>query len=609
VAINNPFVPSEQYKQPEKKYSKGLERVRSVLQGMTLGTADEIGSGIAAAGVVATTDKGLGDLPAVYREMMGDLSADRSAYREDSPIESTALEIAGGVGTGIASGAKIAGTRAGKWAATNLPRWANASILGGAEAGIYGAASADPGERLERGATSAAIGAAAAPVAGLVLDKGAATIGAIGRWAKNKLGSTPKKEAISAIRAALAAEGLDPDEAVAIYQRIGPDAMLADVGENFRALSRAAVDNPGPAKAVARKTLDARQMGQQGRLLSAAESAVGQKADDLAGTVAAIAKRRADVAGPLYKQAFDSTPAISDPELAKVLSRPTMKSALRKAATVAGDMGDEFSEGSLKHLHYAKMALDKTIKDQKFPPHLMQLKRDLLNAMDAASPDYKAARAAFAGESELLDAATAGRAFLKTAPDKLDEVVTGMTQSELDLFKMGAMAGIQDLFDDTRLTHDAAAKLIAKPGTLKRLARVFGDEESATKFLEAAWREAEMGRTRAVLTGGSPTAERLAGQKWLEDAIQPESLSAFTGDPMSMVMAAAREVFSKKPLSQGALDELSQMLLTKGMPEAEVRRLLQSPRTVQVLQNLNREMISRSAAAGGVGPAFAGGEQ
>jgi hypothetical protein len=272
-------------------------------------------------------------------------------------------------------------------------------------------------------------------------------------------------------------------------------------------------------------------------------------------------------------------------------------------------MGDEFSEGSLKHLHYAKMARDKMAKDQKFPPHLMQLKRDLLNAMDAASPDYKAARAAFAGESELLDAATAGRAFLKTAPDQLDEIIGGMTAGEVDLFKMGAMAGIQDLFDDTRLTHDAAAKLIAKPGTLKRLARVFGDEKSAQKFLEAAWREAEMGRTRAVLTGGSQTSGNLSANKWLEDAIQPESLSALTGDPLSMVMAAAREVLGKKPLSQGALSELGQMLLTQGMPEAEVRKIMQSPRTIQVLQNLNREMISRSAAAGGVGPAFAGEDQ
>ena len=605
MAIDNPYVPSDQYKKPERKYSKGLERVRSVLQGITLGTADEIGAGIAAGAVVATTDKGLSDLPGIYREMMADLSADRAAYRDDAPIESTALEVAGGVGTGLASGAKVAGTRAGKWAATNLPRWANAAILGGAESGVYGFASADPGERAERGLQGAAIGAVAAPVAGLALDKGTATLGAITRWAKNKLGSTPKKEAISAIRAALQAEGLDPDEAIDIYRRIGPDAMLADVGENFRALSRAAVDNPGPAKAVARRALDARQMGQQGRLLSAAEAAVGQKADDLAGTVAAIAKRRSDVAGPLYKQAFDSTPAIDDPALTAILSRPSMKSALRKAATVAGDIGDDFSEGSLKHLHYAKMALDKMLKDQKFPPHLMQLKRDLLAAMDAASPDYRAARAAFAGESELLDAATAGRTFLKTPPDKLEEIVSGMTSSELDLFKMGAMAGIQDLFDDTRLTHDAAAKLIAKPGTLKRLAKVFGDEQSAQKFLEAAWREAEMGRTRAVLTGGSPTAERLAGQKWLEDAIQPESLSALTGDPMSMVMAAAREVLSKKPLSQGALDELGQMLLTKGMPETEIRRILQSPRTVQVLQNLDREMLSRGAAAGAVGPAFA----
>lgn len=598
--------PSAKYRKPDQTpYSKGLERVRAGLQGMTFGLADELGSGVAAGAVALTTDA---SFPDAYKEIMADLSSTRKQYRQDAPIESTAIEIAGGAATGMAGAGKLASTKLGQAAITNIPRWRLAAGLGAVEGGIYGAASADPGKRIEGGATGAAIGAIVAPAAGYGLDKGASTIGAITRWAKNKLGSTPKKEAIQAIRSALAAEGLDPDDAIAIYNRLGPSGMIADVGENFRALGRASIDTPGPAKAMARGALDSRQMGQQGRLLTAAEDATGKKADDLIGTVAAIAKRRAADADPAYTKAFASTPSIVDESLKKIIDRPSMKSAMRKAATIAGDMGDTFDPMSLKHLHYAKVALDKMLKDQKFPPHLMQLKKELLAAMDNASPEYGAARAAFAGESELIDAAMAGRTFLKTPPDELAALVKGMTPGEVDLFKMGAMAGIQDLFDNTRLTHDAAAKLIAQPATLKRLSSVFGDKASAEKFLQAAWREAEMGRTRAVIAGGSPTSQNLATQQWLGDAIQPETVSALTGDPLALVAAAAKELFAKKPLSPETLGEIGRMLMTQGMPEAEVRKILESPKTMQILQNLNREVLARGAAAGAAVPAFGLGE-
>ncbi len=583
------------------QYSRPVEAGRALTQGVTFGFGDEVGSGIAAGGVVATTDKSLSDLPQVYGEIMEDMKGRREAYSAENPVESLGLEMAGAVGTGVAGANKLMGTKAVQTLAANTPRWATASAMGGAEGALYGAGSADPGSRMQGAAIGGAVGAIAAPVAGLLLDKVAGGIQGVMRWAKNSLTKTPKNEAIQSIRTALQAEGLDPDDAIDIYRRLGPEATLADVGENFRALARASVDVPGPAKAQARNVMNARQMGQQGRLMSAAEEATGAKAAELTKTVKAIAERRAAEATPAYEAAW-AEDFVPSGDLAEILNRPAMKKALARASYVAGNMGDKFDPGTLKHLHYAKIALDDIVKREKFPRHLMQLKGDFLREIDAASPAYRAARAQFAGESDLLDAAIAGRGFLKAAPDELAETVAKMTPGEVDLFKLGAMSGIQDLFDDTRLTHDAASKLVLKPATLKRLATVFGDEESAKKFLEAAWRETEMGRTRAVLTGGSPTAERLAGQKWLEDAVQPESLTMFLEPKTAMVAEIAKAVFAKKPLSQEALGEISNMLLSKGIPEAEVRAILSSPKTMQILTNLNREMLSRAGAASAIGP-------
>lgn len=600
------FAAKVQELQPAKPgYNRMVEAGRKATKGLTLGWGDEIGGGIAALGVVGTTDKTLSDLPQVYGEIMDRMAAQESSYEADHPVEATLAEVAGGVGTGVAGGLKFAGSKLGQKALANAPMWASAAGVGAAEGGIYGAGESE--DRLRGGLQGAAIGGVMAPVGGAIVQKGGDVLGSITRWAKNKLTDTPKKQAIRAIRQALESSGMDPEEAVHIYSKLGKEATMADIDETFRATARAAVDVPGPAKSQARAMMNSRQMGQQSRLLEAAENAVGKRADDLAGTVASIAERRSQAAGPAYRQAFDETPIIDDEALIAVLDRPAMKSAMRKAKSFAENLGESFEPGSLEHLHYAKMALDKTLKQQKFPRDLMKLKTDLLRAMDDASPLYKQARDQFAGESELLDAAELGRKFLKTAPDELQASTVLMTQGEREMYELGAMAGIQDLFDRTQFTHDAARKLINNNATLKRLATVFGDEQKAKQFLTAAWREGEMGRTRAVLTGGSPTAERLAGQKWLEDSVQPETVMSFIqGDPtMAAVFAAAKEIFGKKPLSAQALGEIGDILIKQGMSEGEVRKILTAPKTMQFLTNFNQEFVTRAGTGGAVAP-FAG---
>lgn len=593
---------------PAKKYRRGLEATRAGLQGMTFGWSDEMGAAIAAPAVVATTEKTMADLPAIYTEMLAGQKQTREAYRDDRPIEATLAEVGGGIATGVAGGLKLAGTKMGQQFMANTPRWMQASALAAPQNALYGAGAADPGERLQEGAVRGLVGAVAAPVVGFAADKIGNFIGRIGAGIWNRLMMTPKREAIQAIRTALAAEGMDPDEAIAVYNRLGPNATMADIGENFRAAARVAVDVPGATKSQARQLMNERQMGQQGRLLKAAQEAVGQKADDLVSTVKQITTRRAEQATPAYEAAWADDFAPSE-ALTKVLDRPAMKSALAQAKNYALNMGDDFDPGTLKHLHYAKMALDKMIESKKtgigmsskkVAPDLVQVKNDLLREIDAASPAYRAARAQYAGESDLIEAAMAGRQFLKTAPDELKDIASAMTPGEKDMFKLGAMAGIQDLMDSVRYTHDATQRLIGNEAQLKRLANVFDSEAAAKKFLEAAWREAEMGRTRAVLTGGSPTAERLAGKKWLEDAIQPESVTAFAGGPVSMALEAAKQVLQKQPLSQQALDEMGRILLQQGMPEQEVRKVLTSPRTMQAITNLNREFITRAGAAGAV---------
>lgn len=564
----------------------GIGMVRSALQGMTFGGSDEIGSAIAALPASIQTGEPYGD---VYGKMMDQLKTERQAFRQEHPVLSTGSEIAGGVGTGIAGATKVAGTKAGQQLMQYLPKWLQAAGIGATEGGIYGALSADPGERIVGGATGAGIGAVAAPTMGYAVEKLGQGAGGLFRWAKNKLSSTPKTEAIRALRAALEAEGLDADDAVRIYDSLGSEGMLADVGENFRALLRAATDAPGGAKAAASDALRSRQLGQGQRLLSAAEEAVGRRARELPMTVSQITQQRAQQAAPLYEQAYRQGINMTD-DLSSVLSRDGMKSALRKAKSIASNYGDEFSEGSLKHLHYAKMALWDQISaaerqgNRQSAAALKRTYGDLLDEIGKQNKTYGRANAIWSDDSKLLDAAMEGRRFMRMSAADMNDAVNGLTKGEREMFQLGAMASVQDMLDNTQMTNDATRKFINSTGMLKKLSMLFDSEEAARSFLEKAQAEQAFVRTRNVVAGGSPTSQNLRGQQFLQDAVQPESIVDMMANPMGAALKIAKDIVTEKGLSPQTLNELGSVLMKKGMTEDEIRKLLASPRFAAMVE-------------------------
>lgn len=150
-----------------------LGGTRSFLQGMTIGTADEIGLGLAAG--IASLEQGK-SFSEVYNDMRTTYDQQQEAYEEANPVLSTALEIAGGV----ASPASWA--IAGKVASTGASA-TRTGLLGGAiEGGIYGAASAEGGleERAVGGLQGAAIGGAFGGLFGKGVEK-------FGKWSDEKV--------------------------------------------------------------------------------------------------------------------------------------------------------------------------------------------------------------------------------------------------------------------------------------------------------------------------------------------------------------------------------------------------------------------------------------
>lgn len=552
-------------------FHSGYTPVRTALQGATLGWGDEAQS-LIGAGYASLVDgkKGFWNY---YDESQKSLKSERDAYSEQNPKTALALEVGGGVATGGALGAKALGSSALK----NVPKWLSTAGIGAIEGAIYNSGSANKGERLGEGAKGAAIGAVAAPIVGGTVQK----IGEFGsnvtKYIAEKLTDTPKRQAVRAIRDIMETTGLSVDDAIDRYKSLGKEGALADIDENFRWLTRGAVDNFGPAKGAARDFVEERQLGQIDRLIDKAQQTIGADADKLKTTIKTLSKDRSTKAKPLYDQAFSAAQPTKE-MLNLANTSNSMKRAMRRASKIASDEGEPV-DSLFKQYHYAKMQLDRDIErlyssgQRSEGRAVLNVKNRLLALMDEASPEYKKARDLYAGDSALLDAAKQGQKIMKMSADDVDEVVAAMSGSEKELFRLGAVKSIVDTLEDTQLTHDAARKLVNKKSLQRKLGHLFDSESNALDFIRQAASEREFGRTRQVLSQGSPTMERYMSQKGMDEAIQGAGAFA-SGDPVSAGIALISKAFGKKPITPDVVQEMSSILLDQGLSENQIREVL-----------------------------------
>ena len=269
--------PAPQVATPSRNW---YDPVRAALQGVTLGFADEIGAGVAAIPSAIATGRNPVD---AYREMHQSLADERKAYSEAHPVESAALNIAGGIATGGAGlakvGAKTIGMPLGKRIAANTG-------LGAAEGAIAGAGASDPGERLQGAAEGAIVGGGLGVVGGAIVGKvqqNTALKREVGEMLKD--GSTDRKVAkymlngfnkVKKDRVASEAVRQGVDEGVVATIKGATDAdkvamgrMLAVMNRGrqnakFRAANRATdVVGTSLSKRIAKVSLENRKAGAQ----------------------------------------------------------------------------------------------------------------------------------------------------------------------------------------------------------------------------------------------------------------------------------------------------------------------------------------------------------
>lgn len=193
---------------------------------------------------------------------------------------------------------------------------------------------------------------------------------------------------------------------------------------------------------------------------------------------------------------------------------------------------DDTPRPTVEDLHYFKQGVDRTIKarqraaENKVPlagsdvKNAGEMQRQLLDALDAAVPEYGVARKQFADETRLAEALEAGREAFKSAKVTGRDVTRAMselsTDAEREMFRLGAFDAMREVSNTSGVGDEGLRSLfgvklgtgtIQRPDRLEKARSLFANGERFTDF-DQYLRKEIAGAETSSLANNSQTAEK-----------------------------------------------------------------------------------------------------
>ena len=562
----------------------------SVLQGLTLGFSDEIGSAIAAGGVSGPE----------YERQMAARKFAREDFEEENPGMALTGEILGGLAPGLLTGGAGLALAGGKTALRQGGKMGLGRLLGteaavGAGTGaVAGAGTADPGER----GAGAGLGAGIGGTLGVALPAiGAGVKGAVG-GARRGLGMMTRNEAEEAAKrklsGALARDQVTPQEIIEQIPEgpgFGPinESVVDLAGENVLGVARASQAIPGRSKDMGREALVERAEGQYDRVSDYLLQATGRPKEDVFEVVDEIVARREAEASPLFEEAFQMG-VVKNDRLDEILQKPYFSSAAEgKAQTIAKladvDLGDPDVGYDMRTLHFIKMSIDDKIGDavpgsgigRTERRELIKAKNEFVDILKDINEPYGKALDVYAGESALLDAIESGRSFWKKDPRITTREMSKLSKSEKDMFLAGAIDSIRYLMDRSADNRDLVKVIFGNRQFRDKIRAVVKDDDAFERLKSQMEREANAKRTQDVILSGSPTARIQAEISDLEqapsilaDLLLPTQESLTQRVARRTVQPVARKA---QELTQGRVTDAMAPMLFDMRPEVQRRTM------------------------------------
>jgi len=354
-----------------------------------------------------------------------------------------------------------------------------------------------------------------------------------------------------------------------------------------------------------------RQAGQGDRL----KKAIGETFADTDGYLVAkdrIAQVAKENAAPLYEKAY-SNPVEFTPTLEKILTTPAGKSALGKGIEIARNDGvEEIGEMLATHgpdgkvtfkrtpdmrvWDYIKRGFDDVIERQTdnvtgkvttSGRAVIGLKNRLLKQLDAANPDYAAARKIAADGFRMDDALEFGRKANRATPEAVKRQVANMSEAEKQAARIGYAEYLRSMIDKAGWTHNKVRKVIGSPDQYRTLQALFPDGKELKAFRQAIFNESRKQQTFDAVRSNSTTARQLLDA---QEAGQLGEAGMLAGDVVkgnlgNVLTRAAGLVTRIGGLTPDVADGIAKRLMTT--EPAQVRTIMRE------LVNIDRAAVSK----------------
>jgi len=589
-------------------------------QGPLFNFADEIAARGAAGIDRFITGRNPGFTYGQLRDRYRDVARGASeSYQEENPIVAPLTQAAASMAT---LGPLAMGAAPAAGPASAIGR---AAMIGGAQGALGGAGSAqEMGDIPADAALSGAFGTLTGGILSAAQQTAGGTLRNIVARSTNTQAGQRTASDLARERVATAIVRDTPDALTAARDparaaaypvrkiaRLGDDAIIADAaGRNTRELLDTVSNMPGRSGNQAEQLVRARQNLRFSRLEGAAERGLQTGGRRLSDTVDDLVERRAADAAPLYERVRQiAVPA--DARLSDLVQRSKDLGADKIARTIATARGlpytldDDLAQGtagrlSMRDLDHLKEGLDDLVSKQIKPDGsisrqgraMMDLRKDLLATLDDATTPrggnslYKSARDAFSGPTALIDAAQKGRRAMTQDAETLRGITSGMTQSELEAFRVGAFEGLRNKIG-TQGGQTELLKLYSNNNMQERLRVLFPDIKGYNEFKREVTREIVKRRAESVV-GGSQTFSRGARQDDEAAALLEGAAgvaSAAKGGILAP-LAAARKLGTRAAMPEPVRDEIGRLLMQRG------------PQAQQTLGDLSRYLAEINARRG-----------
>lgn len=591
--------------------SNGKDYARAALgQGLMMGWGDE---------AEAWLRSKVGDEN--YDEALKDIRNQYARFSKESPYASGVSEFAGGMVPGVAMMLVPGGQAAG---AAQLARSTAGAVgrmagLGAVTGGVAGAGSAEEGNRLGAGLGGAAIGT----VAGGAIPLATRSASAAKKWLMERL--NPSEQRITRIAAnkmnqALSEDGLSPAavQATLIADRArGVPSVVANVSPGTARLAEAVAQRTGRGASKIEQKLGEQKIGARERTHQ--QVVRGLHPGDYYADEQKLIDELRQKASTMYDDAY-AVGEIDDPVIMEVLKTPAFKSFFAKAkgiadmeATAAKLRGEDPTKFMLRDIYtpgqidpvtgiqdmvltkipdvrtldYIKRGIDATI-DAGFRGQgmstaeasaLKQIRNQFVGVLDNQVPEYRAARALYAGDMEIKDALHAGmNDFNKMDHEQVIKFVSGMTPAEKDAFRTGVSRHLYSRIMDPSGNFNAAQRIIGSPETQAKLQPLFDNPGQYRLFKSALDRESQLFHQANRILGGSQTAQRQQMQGVLEgeNGVGSAAADMVTGGVWNSLTNLVGRTLRGTNVTEPTANKLADMLMSSDPAEvAAVVKLLE----------------------------------